>query len=174
MRRHVSPDNVTYILLLNGNRSNNPLQTSLSILSLACTVLRDVPRGVAIDEEIHRSLDVPHVHLFNALIDFYGKINRIGSAEQIFTQMTLRETSTYNSLMKAYLINQMPVNVLQLFEEMKHSDGQNVGPLGFQPDLITFMAVCDACEKLGLLASPESTFDQYSWKTIFSRKSLAV
>ena len=171
----VSPDNVTYILLLNGNRSERSSSSEdVPLFSVASTVLRDVQRGVSIHKEIRRSLDVPHVHVHNALIDFYGKINRIESAEQIFEQMSLRETSTYNSLMKAYLINRMPVKVLRLFEEMKENAGQSVGPLGFQPDLITFMAVCDACERVGLLQSPESTFEEFSWKTIFAKKSLDV
>lgn len=174
MRPRVSPDNVTYILLLNGNRSQSSYSVGVSLFSVASTVLRDVQRGVSIHDEIRRSLDVPHVHLHNALIDFYGKIKRIESAEQIFDEMSLRETSTYNSLMKAYLINRMPVKVLRLFEEMKENGGESVGPLGFQPDLITFMAVCDACESVGLLESPESTFDEFSWKTIFSKKSLDV
>lgn len=83
--------------------------------------------------------------------------------------MNLRETSSYNSLMKAYLVNHMPIKVLDLFEEMKQSHLNTIGPLGFKPDLITFMAICDACEKLGLLNSPESSYEQYNWKRIFSK-----
>ena len=114
------------------------------------------------------SLDTFHVHLENALIDFYGKIHQIDKAKKIFDQMSLRETSTYNTLMKAYLSNQMAINVLELFEEMKQNDVHTVGPIRFQPDLITFMAVCDACEKLGLLINPDRTYQHFTWKTIFS------
>jgi len=84
--------------------------------------------------------------------------------------MNLRETSTFNSLMKAYLVNNMPLKVLELFEQMKEYDLITIGPLGFKPDLITFMAVCDACEKLGLLNSPESSYGEFNWKKIFSRR----
>ncbi|CAF4249093.1 unnamed protein product [Rotaria socialis] len=152
MRAKISPDNITYILLLN-----------------ACTILRDEKRGKAIHDELLLSLDIQHVHLQNALIDFYGKINEIAIAEKIFSEMNLRETSTYNTLMKAYLVNDMPIKLLELFEEMKQSNFDTIGPLGFKPDLITFMAVCDACEKLGLLNSPDSSYEQYNWKTIFSK-----
>jgi pentatricopeptide repeat protein len=122
-----------------------------------------------IHEQLQSTLDTQHVHLQNALMDFYGKVHRITPAEKIFNQMTLRETSSYNTLMKAYLINKMPLKVLELFEDMKQNSTNAVGPLAFHPDLITFMAVCDACKRLGLLDSPDSTFEQFSWKTIFSR-----
>jgi hypothetical protein len=32
------------------------------------------------------------------------------------------------------------------------------------------MVVCDACEKLGLLESPESFYGEFNWKKIFSRR----
>jgi len=131
-------------------------------------VLRDKQRGIGIHKELTSSLDIQHVHLQNALIDFYGKINEINLAEKIFDEMNLRETSTYNSLMKGYLMNNMPLKVLELFEQMKQYDLNTIGPLVFKPDLITFMAVCDACEKLGLLNSPDSSYGEYNWKRIFS------
>jgi pentatricopeptide repeat protein len=140
------------------------------ILILACSILRDEKRGVEIHNELLLSLDIQHVHLQNALIDFYGKINRIENSEKIFYEMNLRETSTFNSLMKAYLVNNMPLKVLELFEQMKEYDLKTIGPLGFKPDLITFMAVCDACEKLGLLDNPESSYGEFNWKKIFSRR----
>ena len=130
--------------------------------------MRDAKRGRAIHEELKASLDTIHVHLQNALIDFYGKINQIEMAEKIFDGMILRETSSFNSLMKAYLINHMPIKVLELFEQMKQTNFHHVGPIGFKPDLITFIAVCDACDKLGLLRSPDSVFQQFDWKKIFS------
>ncbi len=131
-------------------------------------MLRDKQRGIAIHKELISSLDIQHVHLQNALIDFYGKINEINLAEKMFDEMNLRETSTYNSLMKGYLMNNMPLKVLELFEQMKQYDLNTIGPLAFKPDLITFMAVCDACEKLGLLNSPDSSYGEYNWKRIFS------
>jgi pentatricopeptide repeat protein len=142
-------------------------------LSLACATLRDVQRGITIHKELS-SLNIQHVHLQNALIDFYGKINEISSAEKMFDEMNIRETSTYNSLMKAYLVNNMPLNVLELFERMKRYDRNTIGPIGFKPDLITFIAVCDACEKVGLLNSPDSSYGEYNWKKIFSRISTEV
>ena len=140
----------------------------------ACTVLRDEKRGIAIHKELSSSLDIQHVHLQNALIDFYGKINQTNIAEKIFEEMNLRETSTFNSLMKAYLVNNMPLKVLELFEQMKEYDLNTIGPLGFKPDLITFMAVCDACDKLGLLNSLDSSYGQFDWNKIFSRRSMIV
>ncbi|CAF1167506.1 unnamed protein product [Rotaria sordida] len=157
MRPKILPDNVTYILLLN-----------------ACTILRDEKQGKIIHNELLSLLNIQHVHLQNALIDFYGKINQINIAEKIFYEMNLRETSTYNTLMKAYLVNNMPLKVLELFEQMKQSDLNTIGLLSFKPDLITFMAICDACEKLGLLNSPDSSYEQYNWKRIFSRISTTV
>lgn len=137
------------------------------MIHLACSFLRDVERGIA----IHRRIgNLEHVHLQNALINFYGRINRIEIAEEIFDQMHLRETSSFNSLMKAYLLNQRPLKVLEIFEQMKQTDSINVGPVGFRPDLITFMAVCDACEKLGLLTSPESAYGEWTWEKIFSKR----
>ena len=101
------------------------------MLNLACTILRDEKRGKAIHSELSLSLNVEHVQLKNALIDFYGKIYELTMAEKIFNDMNLRETSTYNALMKAYLINNMPLKVLDLFEQMKQSDLDKIGPLGF-------------------------------------------
>ncbi len=137
---------------------------------LACTILRDEKRGIAIHNKLLLSLDIQHVYLQNTLIDFYGKMNRIENSEKIFNEMNLRETSTFNSLMKAYLVNNMPLKVLELFEQMKEYDLKTIGPLSFKPDLITFMAVCDACEKLGLLNNPESSYGEFNWKKIFSRR----
>ena len=140
-------------------------------LPLASTILRDAQRGISIHQELNSKIKTKHVHLENALIDFYGKINRIETAEKIFNEMIQYETSSYNSLMKVYLLNQMPLKVLELLDRMKENHFETVGPVGFQPDLITFIAVCDACEKLGLLKSPESTYGDYSWRRIFSIKS---
>lgn len=168
MRSRIRPDNVTYTLLLNGKFPQILCEIFITKF-LACTFLRDQQRGKAIHQELSSNLDSQHVHLQNALIDFYGKINEITVAESIFHKMTLRETSTYNSLMKAYLINRMPVKVLELFEQMKENNLDTVGPIGFRPDLITFMAVCDACEQLGLLNSPDSSYGEYNWKKIFSK-----
>ncbi|CAF3976943.1 unnamed protein product [Rotaria sordida] len=165
MRSKILPDNVTYILLLNGKKF---------LFYLACTILCDEKQGKTIHNELLSSLNIQHVHLQNALIDFYGKINQINIAEKIFYEMNLRETSTYNTLMKAYLVNNMPLKVLELFEQMKQSDLNTIGLLSFKPDLITFMAICDACEKLGLLNSPDSSYEQYNWKRIFSRISTTV
>lgn len=91
-------------------------------------------------------------------------------SEKIFDEMILRETSTFNSMMKVYLVNEKPLKVLELFEQMKEDNVKTIGPTGFQPDLITFMAVCDACDKLGLLANPESSYGEFNWKKIFSKK----
>ncbi|CAF1091470.1 unnamed protein product [Adineta ricciae] len=168
MRSRVPPDNVTYTLLLNGKHFQLLSEIHINQF-LACTFLRDKQRGKAIHQELSSNLDSQHVHLQNALIDFYGKINEITIAENIFHKMTLRETSTYNSLMKAYLINRMAMKVLKLFEQMKENNLDTVGPIGFRPDLITFMAVCDACEQLGLLNSPDSSYGEYNWKKIFSK-----
>jgi pentatricopeptide repeat protein len=133
----------------------------------ACSILRDEKRGISIHNQLS---DIQHVHLQNTLIDFYGRINRIEIAEKIFNEMNLRETSSFNSLMKAYLVNNMPLKILQLFEQMKAEDKNTIGPIGFKPDLITFMAVCDACEKLGLLNSPESSYGEFNWTKIFTNK----
>ena len=92
-------------------------------------------------------------------------------AENIFNEMNLHDTSTYNTLMKTYLINNMPIKVLELFEQMKQCNLNTNEPIILKPDLITFMAVCDACEKLGLLNSPDSSYGQYNWKKVFSRIS---
>lgn len=139
------------------------------LLFLACSILRDEKRGIEIHRELSTSLDTQHVHLQNALIDFYGKINRIEIAEKIFDNMNIHETSSFNSLMKSYLVNNMPLKVLELFEQMKTFDRKSIGPLGFKPDLITFMAICDACEKLGLLNNPDSSYGEFNWKRIFSK-----
>ena len=103
------------------------------------------------------------------MIDFYGRINQVENAEKIFDEMQLRETSTFNAMMKVYLVNDKPLKALDLFEQMKEANYQTIGPIGFQPDLITFMAVCDACEQLGLLTSPESSYGEYNWTKIFSK-----
>ena len=100
------------------------------------------------------------------MIEFYGRINRIEIAEDIFDRMILRETSSFNSLMKAFLINNQPMKVLQLFEQMKNDTEQNLGPLAFRPDLITFMVICDACEKLGLF----NNLGEFNWEKIFSKR----
>ncbi len=57
---------------------------------LACSVLRDEKRGIAIHTELSSSSsDMQHVRLQNALIDFYSKINRIETAEKMFKEMNL-------------------------------------------------------------------------------------
>lgn len=104
------------------------------------------------------------------MIEFYGRINRVEIAEKIFDEMTLRETSSFNSLMKAFLINNQPMKVLQLFEQMKNDTEKHLGPLAFRPDLITFMAICDACDKLGLFNNLQSSYGEFNWEKIFSKR----
>ncbi|GAB4860593.1 hypothetical protein Ancab_035754 [Ancistrocladus abbreviatus] len=81
----VRPNNFTYPFLLN-----------------SCASLCELNHGIEIHGRIVKSGFLPCNPVSNALIDMYGKCEKLGSARQIFDEMCQRDVVSYNALFGAH------------------------------------------------------------------------
>ncbi|KAG9458395.1 hypothetical protein H6P81_002903 [Aristolochia fimbriata] len=86
--------------------------------------------------------------LGNALIDMYARCGDLNSAELMFTTMEFRDTTSWNSMIGAYLRDGYPEKSLNCFTKMSF--------LGVYPDTISLSSVISACSCLGELCLGES------------------
>ncbi|CAH2057505.1 unnamed protein product [Thlaspi arvense] len=59
-----------------------------------------------------------NVYITSALAYMYGKSGAVSSAQRVFDETLHRNAVTWNSLMSAYLHNQLPELAIKLFVEM--------------------------------------------------------
>ncbi|KAI0520432.1 hypothetical protein KFK09_007907 [Dendrobium nobile] len=92
----------------------------------------------------------PCTFIENSLIDMYGKLEQVDSANRIFRKMTERDVVSWNSMISCCLKNNNSVKALELLTELHCS---NVGDLA--PDTITVLSSIQACAELASLQHGE-------------------
>ena len=114
--------------------------TIVSLLA-ACTEAGDFVRGVLIHlYSIKHGLD-SELFVSNKLIDMYAESGNLKSCQRVFDEMTVRDLITWNSMIKAYEVNEQPLRALRLFEEMQFHR--------VQPDCLTLISLASTLAQLG-------------------------
>ena len=97
-------NNITYIIAIN-----------------ACALLKDKHAGIEIYNEIINS-KLYDIEIYNALINYFSCINDMEMVQTLFDSMEFKNSSTYNSMMKAYRDNEMYSNAISAFNENSNKD----------------------------------------------------
>ncbi|KAH0896126.1 hypothetical protein HID58_045694 [Brassica napus] len=114
--------------------------TIVSLLA-ACTEAGDFVRGVLIHlYSIKHGLD-SELYVSNKLIDMYAESGNLKGCQKVFDEMVVRDLITWNSMIKAYEVNEQPLRALRLFEEMQFNR--------IQPDCLTLISLASTLAQLG-------------------------
>jgi pentatricopeptide repeat protein len=80
----------------------------------------------------------------SALVDMYAKLGFLERAEDVFDQISSRDTTVWNVLISGYADHDYGREVLNCFEKMKLE--------GVPPDAVTFVVCLKACGIIGAIA----------------------
>ncbi|KAK4282189.1 hypothetical protein QN277_013594 [Acacia crassicarpa] len=124
--------------------------TYASILR-ACASLASISLGRQLHSYIIRSGYISNVFSGSALLDMYAKCGSMKDALQMFQEMPVRNSVSWNALISAYTQNGDGDLTLRSFEQMVQS--------GLQPDSVSFLSVLCACSHCGLVEEGLKHFD---------------
>lgn len=114
--------------------------TVVSLLS-ACTEAGDFNRGVTIHSySIKHGLE-SELFVSNKLIDLYAEFGSLKDCQKVFDRMYVRDLISWNSIIKAYELNEQPLRAILLFQEMRLSR--------IQPDCLTLISLASILSQLG-------------------------
>lgn len=121
--------------------------TIVSLLS-ACTEAGDFNRGVMIHlYSIKHGLD-SELFVSNKLIDMYAESGNLRGCQKVFDRMIVRDLISWNSIVKAYELNEQPLRALWLFQEMRLNR--------IQPDCLTLISLASILAQLGDIRAGKS------------------
>ena len=83
------------------------------------------------------------VRVCTALINMYAKCGEITKAKQLFDEMPVKETASWNALINGFAVNGRAKEALDLFAVMLRR--------GLKPNEITMLGVLSACSHCGLV-----------------------
>ncbi|XP_074359399.1 pentatricopeptide repeat-containing protein At5g59600 [Apium graveolens] len=128
-----------------------PTSATISSLLPACATLADLKHG----KEIHNYAVVrgfeKDTFVSSALIDMYSKCGSIFNAETLFTNMSERNTVTWNSMIFGYANHGYCKEAIRLFNQMVDEGETEV-------DHLTFTAVLTACSLGGMTEQGQALF----------------
>ncbi|KAL5582267.1 hypothetical protein UlMin_014709 [Ulmus minor] len=122
----VCPNEYTFAVLLNSSASLSALR-----------------HGALLHAYAEKSGFKDHVVVGNALINMYAKSGNIEAANEVFSNMTNRNSVTWNAIISGYSHHGLGKEALNVFRDMMAS--------GEDPNYVTFVAVLSACAHLGLV-----------------------
>ncbi|KAJ7532722.1 hypothetical protein O6H91_13G016500 [Diphasiastrum complanatum] len=105
-----------------------------------CCQLRALAEGKRVHAHIIRSGLSRHLFLGNQLVNMYGRCGSLKDAQTTFNQMLERDTSSWNSLISAYVRHGRDSGAFQLFQQMQKE--------GVKPDEVTFVCILNAAQTL--------------------------
>lgn len=118
----------------------------------AITVINLLPScaqvGALLDSKLIHSYAIrkgfiPHVVLETALVDSYGSCGRPKIAERIFGEMAEKSLITWNTMIGAYVQNELNMEAMELFQDLLNK------PL--EPDAITIASILPAYPEVASL-----------------------
>ncbi|KAK7290895.1 hypothetical protein RIF29_05664 [Crotalaria pallida] len=138
-RTNISADSSTYASILKAS-------ANLASLSL----------GKQLHSHITRSGCISNVFSGSALLDMYAKCGSIKDALQMFQEMPVRNSVSWNALISAYAQNGDGDLSLRSFEQMVDS--------GLEPNSVSFLNILFACSHCGLVEEGFRYFKSMSEK----------
>lgn len=109
----------------------------------ACASIASLTLGKQLHSHIIRSGYISNVFCGSSLLDMYAKCGSIKDALQMFHEMPVRNSVSWNALISAYAQNGDSDRTFKSFEQMIHS--------GLQPNSVSFLSVLCACSHCGLV-----------------------
>lgn len=119
-----------------------------TILLKACANLVTERAACAVHCQVVKSGFGHVVELDNALIHAYSRCGSIGTAEQVFYEMSSRDVVSWNSMLKAYAVHGKAETALNFFTQMD-----------VVPDETTFVALLSSCSHAGMVEEGTEVFD---------------
>ncbi|XP_020574733.1 pentatricopeptide repeat-containing protein At5g39680 [Phalaenopsis equestris] len=120
-----------------------PNELTYAVALNACAGLAALSNGSSLNAHAEKSGYKAHLTVRNALINMYSKSGSIEDAQEIFKDLTLKNTITWNSMINGYSHNGFGRKALETFHEMLAEE--------VAPTYITFIGVLSACGHLGLV-----------------------
>ncbi|XVE62908.1 hypothetical protein DITRI_Ditri06bG0157100 [Diplodiscus trichospermus] len=171
-------DNVSWVAMISGLSQNGleeqaillfcemhisgcfPTPYAFSSVLSACTKIEFFKLGEQLHSLIFKQGFSSETYVCNALVTLYSRSGSLVSADQIFSNMQLRDRVTYNSLISGLAQCGYSDRALELFEKMQHDC--------LKPDCVTVASLLGACASLGALFTGK-LLHSYAVKAGFSR-----
>ncbi|KAH7432824.1 hypothetical protein KP509_07G041900 [Ceratopteris richardii] len=130
------PDEVTFVCILK-----------------ACGSLQALAKGQEIHVQILRErLFEKHVAVANGLLDMYMKCGSLKKAQEVFNELPVHDTVTWNTLIAGYAHSGHGEEALHHLELMQLA--------GYTPNAVTFICALNACGSIGALEIGEGIHAQ--------------
>ncbi|XWS42447.1 hypothetical protein CRYUN_Cryun16bG0014900 [Craigia yunnanensis] len=136
-----------------------PTPYALSSVLSACTKIEFFKLGEQLHSLVFKQGFSSETYVCNALVTLYSRSGSLVSAEQIFSNMQLRDGVTYNSLISGLAQSRYSDRALELFEKMQHDC--------LKPDCVTVASLLSSCASLGTLFTGKQ-LHSYAIKAGFS------
>ncbi|KAM6548060.1 hypothetical protein CsatB_019736 [Cannabis sativa] len=124
--KDIAPNEYTFAVLLNSSASLSALK-----------------HGALLHACAEKSGFKDHIIVGNALINMYAKSGHIEAANEVFLDMTFRNSVTWNAMISGYSHHGLGKEALNVFRDMMSA--------GDYPNYVTFVSVLSACAHLGLV-----------------------
>ncbi|KAH7276503.1 hypothetical protein KP509_39G009800 [Ceratopteris richardii] len=147
MKSHgFSPDVVTFVCSLK-----------------ACGMTKSLDLGKDIHSDIMRDSKLLDKNplVGNALVDMYAKCGVLEKAQEVFNKLSVRDATTWNSLIAGYCKQGLSEEALVCFDQMSNA--------GVPPDAVTLSCILKACGNLGVAEKARQVNEQVSNECLMKR-----
>ncbi|XP_011625981.1 pentatricopeptide repeat-containing protein At1g11290, chloroplastic [Amborella trichopoda] len=127
-------------LLKNGVYPDNHIITGVL---KACTVTASLRNGKQVHGHVLKACVDPDIYVFNSLIEMYMSCCAIDQGAQVFDEMLVKNTVSWNLMISGFSHNGFPFEAMEIFREM------NFREMG--PNPMTFTSIFPICTELRLL-----------------------
>ncbi|KAI0498525.1 hypothetical protein KFK09_019413 [Dendrobium nobile] len=93
---------------------------------------------------VRRGWDEDDIFAGNAIIDMYGKMNKVKYCQDVFDRMHVRDVISWNTLITSYSQNGLANEAIEVYENMGRYEG-------LKPVQGTFASILPACSHIGAL-----------------------
>ncbi|KAL2939711.1 hypothetical protein RDABS01_033869 [Bienertia sinuspersici] len=104
----------------------------------ACGGAKEMKAGSVIHGHIVKSGLNSDVFIGNALVNLYGKCQEISLSRVVFDEMQVKDIVSWNSMISAYVVNDLHIEALQLFHFMLNEETVS-------PDKATLVGILPSC-----------------------------
>ncbi|GAV78290.1 Cu-oxidase domain-containing protein/PPR domain-containing protein/Cu-oxidase_2 domain-containing protein/Cu-oxidase_3 domain-containing protein/PPR_2 domain-containing protein/DYW_deaminase domain-containing protein, partial [Cephalotus follicularis] len=121
-----------------------------SILLKACSSLPSLATCQQTHARVLKAKLELNTHVGSSLIEAYTKSGSLENAEKVFSQLSVPDVVSWNSMIKAYSQHSCPRKAIFLFRKMIEE--------GNRPSSSTFLAILSSCSHTGLIKEGQEFF----------------
>lgn len=141
------------MVFLQARKEVEPTDFMISSMLSACAELGGLELGKSVHALAFKACVEDNIFVGSALVDLYGKCGSIENAEQVFSEMPVRNLVTWNAMVGGYAHQGNIDMALGLFEEM------TLGSCGIRPSYVTLVSVLTACSRVGAVERGMQIFE---------------